>query len=104
MTEIFGKRHLVCDGPLNGSYVEAGIGPDLEPRMVDDYANEYEIGRWPTGEWVWLHNGVMVALFPGAQEPELEAAVAEAWEAAYGKPEYPLATLIRDAVNDCEVR
>lgn len=101
--DVYGKRHLVCDGPLNGSYVEAGFGPDLEPKMLDtEHADEYELGEWPTGERVWLHNRVPFLLYPGAGEfPDAQY---EGWVNAYGTPTLTLPERIREAIMDAEVR
>jgi hypothetical protein len=111
MDKIFGKRHLVCDGPLNGSYVEA-VEDELDegdPIMVGvdpEIGLQYELGEWPNGERVWLHNRVPIALLPAVQE-EFADAVADYWQNFQGQIEgnpQPLAERIREAVMDAEVR
>jgi hypothetical protein len=51
-------RHLACDGPLNGLYID---GAQAE-------ANGYRLDEWPNGEQVYTHDNTPILLMPSIQE------------------------------------
>lgn len=42
-------RHLACDGPLNGLYIDG----------AQAMANGYWLDEWPNGEEVFIHGGLL---------------------------------------------